>query len=74
MDIRLICKRIRQWHVSACVLRAVLDDAGCARDMLQGQLRIGDGDMDVNWSRNEALLEALHEAQNRGEMPSEDSC
>ena len=40
----------------------------------QGMLRIGDGDMDVNWARNEALLEALHEAQNKGHLPAEDSC
>ena len=41
---------------------------------VQGMLRLGDGDMDVNWARNEALLEALHEAQDKGELPAEDSC
>lgn len=37
-------------------------------------LRIGDGDMDVNYWRNEALLEALHEAQASKELPAEDTC
>jgi len=46
----------------------------CWAPTSQGMLRIGDGDMDVNWARNEALLEALHEAQNKGELPAEDSC
>lgn len=41
---------------------------------MQGMLRIGDGDMDVNYWRNEALLEALHAAQSSKQLPAEESC
>jgi len=41
---------------------------------MQGTLRIGKGDMDVNYERNAALLRWLQDAKARGNFPDEDGC
>lgn len=41
---------------------------------MQGVLRIGVGDMDVNYLRNAALLKWLSDAKARGEFPDHDGC
>ena len=41
---------------------------------MQGVLRIGVGDMDVNYERNAALLHWLSDAKAHGKFPDHDGC
>ena len=69
--------KLEAHHMAISCSKPVICEASHSQLLLwwlQGMLRIGDGDMDVNYWRNEALLEALHEAQASKELPAEDTC
>ena len=74
---RLLCNAVIWSKTQICVsaVSCILEGEGrLSIAEMQGTLRIGKGDMDVNYERNAALLRWLQDAKARGNFPDEDGC